>query len=444
MNTLLAFLFALAILIAVHEWGHFWVARRFGVKVLRFSLGFGPVLFSRRDRQGTEFSLSAIPLGGYVRFVDQRDPDYDPLLESVSYNSKPVWQRMAIVAAGPMANFLLAIALYAVINLQGISSLAPVVGVPVPASPLAEQGLTVESRLLSIDGESIGSWRQVSLSLANRLGTSGALELVWLDAQQQQQQTTLVLDKWLGRERDPDPLQALGLRTWQQAPPAILGDVVLGGAADLAGLQVGDRIVAVNDQPIEHWGELIQQLALLTQLDVELSVLRHGLQWPLPVRLQEQDGRLLLGVQLAVPDEVLNSRTIEQVGAVQAVKIATEDTLELIRMSLGFIVRMLSGNLSAQNLSGPVSIAQLAGESASYGWVAFLSFLAFISISLGIVNLLPLPVLDGGHLVLLAVEGVRGKPLPMRIEQGYAAVGTVLLLGLMSFAIINDLFRFFS
>ncbi len=444
MSTLIAFLVALAILIAVHEWGHFWVARRCGVKVLRFSLGFGPVLFSRRDKQGTEFSLSAIPLGGYVRFVDQRDPDYDAADEAVSYNRRPVWQRMAIVSAGPLANFILAILLYAVINLQGVSTFSPIAGQPYPDSFLAQQGLQPGDLIVAIDHQPVEDWRELSLNLANRLGTSGELHIAWLDAQGQRQEAVKPLDRWLSRERDPDPMQVIGLRTWNQAPPAVLGELVEGGAAQQAGLQQGDQIISFAQQPVDDWGHLLGLMSNNEQSNVELQVMRQGLIWPYQLELQPSDGRLLMGAQLQVPQAILDSRQMASVGTVEAVQLAVSDTLELISLSLRFIVRMVSGNLSVQNLSGPVTIAQLAGESASYGWISFLSFLAFISISLGIVNLLPLPVLDGGHLVLLAAEGIRGRPMSERFEQAYAFLGTVLLLALMSFAIINDFFRLFS
>ena len=439
-------LIALGVLVTIHEFGHFWVARRCGVKVLRFSVGFGAPLLRWHDRQGTEFVVAAIPLGGYVKMLDEREGDVPEALLAQAFNRKSVRQRIAIVAAGPLANFLLAILFFWVLALLGSQQARPVIGTLLPGGLAEQAGLQVGQEILAVDGEATPGWAAVSLQLIHRLGETGELVLRVREADSSlESDVSLPLRDWQKGVDEPDPLAALGLKPWRPQISPVLADLEPQGPAALAGLQAGDRIVAFNDQPVSDWMALVEWVRARPGQTVEVRYQRDGLEQAVSVTLAEQEaagervgffGSRVQGFEW--PPEMLHEVSY---GPLEAVPEALRRTWAMTSMTLVSIKKMLVGELSVKNLSGPVTIAKVAGASAESGFAEFLNFLALLSISLGVLNLLPIPVLDGGHLMFYLVEWVRGRPLPERVQVWGMQVGISLVVGVMLLALFNDLSR---
>ena len=439
-------LVALGVLVTIHEYGHFWVARRCGVKVLRFSVGFGSPLLRWQDRHGTEFVVAAIPLGGYVKMLDEREGDVPPELLDQSFNRKSVKQRIAIVAAGPVANFLLALLFFWVVAMLGSLQVRPVIGA-VESGSLAEvAGLQAGQEIVAIDGQPTTGWAAVNLQLVSRLGESGRLDLAVrepgssVDSSRQ-----IVLDNWLRGADEPDPIASLGIRPWRPVLQPVLAQLDPEGPGVAAGLQVGDRLLALDGQPLADWQQLVDQVRGLPGKTITLRVERQGQQLDVPLTLAARgEGEVLsgyLGAGVAGgewPPEMLRAISY---GPVDAIVEGAKNTWTMSVLTLNSLKKMLFGELSVKNLSGPITIAKVAGASAESGLSDFLKFLAYLSISLGVLNLLPIPVLDGGHLLFYLVEWVRGRPLSERIQGWGMQIGISLVVGVMLLALINDLSR---
>lgn len=446
-QTLLATLVTLGILVTIHEWGHFWVARRCGVKVLRFSVGFGKALWMRKGRDGTEYAVAMIPLGGYVRMLDEREGDVPEALKSQAFNNKPVLQRMAIVAAGPVVNLLFAVLAYWFLFIWGSTVVIPVVGAVQPDSLAARAGVTPGVELMAVDGHAVQSWDEVNLRLAARVGETGSIELragepdrgVARDYQVQ-------LTDWSVDLENESPIGALGLRPFQPEIPAVIGALTDGGAAQSAGMQVGDEVLAVNGAPVADWRELVERVRAAPGEPLQLNILRSGSEQSLDVtpdtRVDEtgqQYGFIGAGVQsVEWPKQML--REVSH-GPVEALWIGIEKTGQMIGLTLDAIGKMIAGAISVKNLSGPITIAKVAGASAASGLESFVSFLAYLSISLGVLNLLPIPMLDGGHLLYQFIELVRGRPVSEKVQMMGLRLGMALLFSLMALAILNDIAR---
>ncbi|GIZ11346.1 sigma E protease regulator RseP [Pseudomonas sp. NCCP-436] len=439
-------LIALGVLVTFHEYGHFWVARRCGVKVLRFSVGFGTPLLRWHDRQGTEFVVAAIPLGGYVKMLDEREGNVPPELAGQAFNRKSVRQRIAIVAAGPLANFLLALLFFWCVAMLGSQQVRPVIGAVQPDSLAEAAGLRAGQEIVAIDGEATSGWAAVNLRLVRRLGESGTLELRVLEPGSSLEVAhRLILDNWLRGVDEPDPLASLGIRPWQPLIEPVLGELDPEGPARAAGLQSGDRLLALNDVPLDDWLELVERLRALPGETIVLRYERSGevrdLRLTLAVRGDgaEQRGYLGAGPQRAEwPAEMLR---VVRFGPFEGVVEGARQTLAMSLLTLDSLKKMLLGELSVKNLSGPITIAKVAGASAESGVGDFLKFLAYLSISLGVLNLLPIPVLDGGHLLFYLVEWVRGRPLSERVQGWGMQIGISLVIGVMLLALVNDLSR---
>jgi len=447
LQTLLATLVTLGILVTIHEWGHFWVARRCGVKVLRFSVGFGKPLWMRVGRDGTEYAVAAIPLGGYVRMLDEREGDVPESLRSQAFNNKPVSQRIAIVAAGPLVNLIFAVLAYWFLFVWGVTVVKPTIGVIEPASLAEQAGLKADLVLTEIDGRSVRSWEEINLALAARLGDQGVLELRagqpdsgWLKSY------SIALDGWRVDLERESPLQAFGIQPWQPLIEPIIGQITPEGAAESAGLRVGDKIIAIDQQPIADWVQFVQVVQSAPERVLQLTLERASSQVQLSVtpgvRLLDDGSRIGFigaGVQpYEWPEEHLVNL---QQGPIDALISGVDKTGQMISLTLDSIGKMIVGAISVKNLSGPITIAKVAGASAASGLESFISFLAYLSVSLGVLNLLPIPMLDGGHLVYYFVELVRGKPVSERIQAFGLRVGMALLFSLMALAMINDLMR---
>lgn len=448
LQTIFATIVTLGLLVTVHEYGHFWVARRCGVKVLRFSIGFGKPLYTRKDRHGTEFVVAAIPLGGYVKMLDEREGEVAEAELAQAFNRKSVGQRIAIVVAGPAANFLFAIFAYWLMFVTGVTSLAPVIGGVTPDSLAAKAGFHAQHEIVSVDGVTTPSWQKVSMQLLNHIGESDAIEVqVRTFGGEAQQNLSIPLQAWLVDADVPDVLAGLGVQPFRPEVPARVGVVVANSAAERGGLQKDDLIVAVDGSSMRDWFALVKYLEVRPNEAVVLTIERSGQEMLKQITLgsveREEDkrtvGRLGVGPQsFEWPDEMRRDASYSLLGAFPEALQQTWDMTSLILVSLK---KMLLGQISLKNLSGPITIAQVAGDSVERGLETFLKFLAYLSISLGIINILPIPLLDGGHLMYYLAELVRGKPVSEKIQMLGLRLGIGIIMTLMFFALYNDLTR---
>ncbi|WP_122610701.1 sigma E protease regulator RseP [Pseudomonas viridiflava] len=439
-------LIALGVLVTFHEFGHFWVARRCGVKVLRFSVGFGMPLLRWHDKQGTEFVVAAIPLGGYVKMLDEREGEVPVDQLDQSFNRKSVRQRIAIVAAGPIANFLLALVFFWVLAMLGSEQVRPVIGAVESGSIAARAGLSAGQEIVSIDGEPTSGWAAVNLQLVRRLGESGAIQLLVREqGSTAESPRTLALDNWLKGADEPDPIRSLGIRPWRPALPPVLAELDPKGPAQAAGLKTGDRLLALDGQPLDDWQQVVDTVRTRPDTKIMLRIERDGAQIDVPVTLAARgeskapSGYLGAGVKaIDWPPEMIREVSY---GPLAAIGEGARRTWTMSILTLDSLKKMLFGELSVKNLSGPITIAKVAGASAQSGVADFLNFLAYLSISLGVLNLLPIPVLDGGHLLFYLIEWVRGRPLSDRVQGWGIQIGISLVVGVMLLALVNDLGR---
>ncbi|WP_339476282.1 sigma E protease regulator RseP [Pseudomonas fluorescens] len=439
-------LIALGVLVTFHEFGHFWVARRCGVKVLRFSVGFGMPLLRWHDKQGTEFVIAAIPLGGYVKMLDEREGDVPVDQLDQSFNRKSVRQRIAIVAAGPIANFLLALVFFWVLAMLGSEQVRPVIGAVESGSIAAKAGLGAGQEIVAIDGEPTSGWAAVNLQLVRRLGESGSLQvLVREQGSTADSPRELTLDKWLKGADEPDPIRSLGIRPWRPALPPVLAELDPKGPAQAAGLKTGDRLVSLDGQALNDWQQVVDTVRTRPDTKILLRVERDGAQIEVPVTLAARgeskapSGYLGAGVKaIDWPPEMIREVSY---GPLAAIGEGARRTWTMSILTLDSLKKMLFGELSVKNLSGPITIAKVAGASAQSGVADFLNFLAYLSISLGVLNLLPIPVLDGGHLLFYLIEWARGRPLSDRVQGWGIQIGISLVVGVMLLALVNDLGR---
>jgi regulator of sigma E protease len=447
-----SFIVALGILITIHEYGHYWVARKMGVKVLRFSVGFGKAIWSRTAADGTEYMIAGIPLGGYVKMLDEREGNVKPEERHLAFNNQPVTSRIAIVAAGPIANFLFAILVYIWMFVLGVPAVKPYLG-NLPEQSIAQQaGLKAGDLITAVDGKDVGSWEAVNHAIASRMGEQSQLLIQVQHADESlKRDYRLDLTDWEVDPKRPDLLGSLGLTTWRPSRTTVLANIDQGGPADQAGLMAGDKVLAVNDQPVSEWDQMSAIIRANPDQQLGLQIERDGQSQVIIVDIGsiEVDGRQVgrLGVgssnELSEADmaQIERMRTVQQYSFFEAIPAGLEKTWEIIGLSFRLIGKLFTGEVSPQNLSGPISIAQGAGTYASFGFVFFLSFLGLISINLGIINILPIPVLDGGHLLYYFIELIRGKPLSENVQEIGLRVGLMMVLSLMVFSIINDISR---
>ena len=448
MTTLLAFLLTLGILIVFHEYGHYWVARRMGVKVLRFSVGFGQVVARRGDRHGTEWALSAIPLGGYVKMLDEREGDVPADQLDQTFNRKPVAARAAIVAAGPLANFLLAFLLFWGLFMVGVPILKPVVGEPAAGSPAQRAGVPGAATIVRVDGEAVESWQDLHWLALKRVLRGEPLSIETRDRRGQLALHTLIVPA-LDQEVEQAPLKALGLARYLPPLEPVLGQLSADGVAATAGLREGDRIVAIDGTAMTTWEQVVETVRRSPERRLRVTFTRGGetreiTLAPASVRDDGVDiGRIGAGPRID-PALFADLHGTARYGPLEAMQRAVARTWELSAFSLEMLGRMITGQASLKNLSGPLTIADYAGQSAQTGLASFVAFLALVSISLGVLNLLPVPLLDGGHLLYYFAEFLTGRPVSERIQEIGQKIGMGLLGLLMFFALYNDLSRFIS
>jgi regulator of sigma E protease len=446
-QTVIAFIVALGILIVVHEYGHYLIARLCGVKVLRFSVGFGrPLALCRRGADRTEWVIAAVPFGGYVKMLDEREGPVAPAEVSRAFNRQSVWRRFAIVVAGPVFNFLFAILVYAGLFMYGLPEARPVLGDPPTASVAADAGLKRGDTVRAIEGESIETWQELRWRVLQSALQRQAIRLEVLTERGHIDQAVLDLRNYPADEVEGDPLQRIGLRLYRPPLEPVLGQVVGGGPAERAGLSAGDRILRADGKAVDSWEALVnairahpgEPLSLLVEKDGATRTVKV-----IPDSVASGDARIgRIGAAPHIPPAHAEKMLVRvQHGPLDSIGRAVAKTWDISVFSLKMLGKMLLGEVSWKHLSGPVTIAEFAGQSAQMGWISYLTFLALISISLGVLNLLPIPLLDGGHLMYYAIEIIKGKPVSERVMELGQRVGLALLLVMMAFAFYNDLNR---
>lgn len=447
LQTIFITLVTLGILVSFHEFGHFWVARRCGVKVLCFSIGFGPSIWQRTGKDGTCYQIAAIPLGGYVKMLGHDDESVAEHEKHLAFSHKSIKQRFAIVAAGPLANFLLAIVVFYCVLVSGTTEVAAVIGEVKADSPAAQAQLQAGDEIVAVDGEPSLSWRQVNMALLQRIGETGRIELsVRQAANDFIQNKSLNVQRWQSDAENPDLLDSLGIVPFAPLIEPVIAKVQAGSAAERAGLQAGDRLIAIDQQALADWQQWVEQIKANPARTLSLSIERDQniitvILTPDTKTDAEGNSYGLAGVYAVTPqwpDDMLRQ---VKYGVLDAFPAAVERTWELSVFTLVSIKKMIQGLISPKNLSGPITIAKVAASSAKYGLESYLSFLALLSISLGVLNLLPIPVLDGGHLAFYIIEAIKGSPVSQAVQAGAYQVGMVLVLSLMIFALYNDFTR---
>lgn len=449
LQTIIAIILALGILVSIHEWGHFIVARYFGVKVLKFSVGFGQSLYSRVDKKGTEFVIAWIPLGGYVKMVDEREGEVAKEDLSFAFNRKSPLQRIAIVAAGPAVNLLFAVLVYWFVYSGGQQVLSPVIGKIETDSIAAQAGLRVDQEVISVDGKIINSWDEAVQALVLKVLEPGSISLQVRDIDSEKQfEKVLLLSEALIIDENTDPLKALGIGVYQPQIPAIVGEVVRGLAADKAGLIAADEVLAIDGEKIQSWQQWVEIIQQNVGNTLRLEVLRNEqlVQLDLIPEAKVENGKTFgfVGVGAAPfewPDHLVKQINYNPMQALQYATRKTWDNSVLILVSTW---KLAVGDLARDNLGGPIMIAKMAGRYASYGFEPYLLFIAYISIVLGVMNLLPIPVLDGGHILFYSIELVVRRPVPEQIQIFAMRLGLTVLLLIMSLAFFNDFYRIYT
>lgn len=432
-------LVTLIVLVTFHELGHFLMARWAGLHVVRFSVGFGKPVLSFYDRRGTEFCIAAVPLGGYVRMYDRRDADaaaHAPRVPARSYDVLTPWWRIAVALAGPAANFVLAFLVFWLLSVMGVTSFVPIIGSVAEESPAERAGLLPGDEIVAVDRVDTPAWTDVSLALAGRLGDTGAIE-IRTRREDVPMTRTVGIEDWLGTVQDPDTIGALGIGLEQLA---VIGGIVEGEAAERGGLRAGDRIVEVDGEPVSLWSEFVARVQQGAEQSLVVTVERGAAEATVrvtPAQRSAEDGTEFgyVGAWLDTPTRLVRYGPIEALG-----RAATETYAKTV-LTVDLLGKMLTLNVPATNLAGPITIGKVTGDSARAGFDRFLWILALLSISLGVINLVPIPILDGGHVVYSLVEIVRSKPVSMRAQAVGAQIGLAIVVGLMLFVFYVDIAR---
>ncbi|MAX53173.1 MAG: RIP metalloprotease RseP [Methylophaga sp.] len=445
MHSLIFFLIALAILIIIHEYGHFWVARRCGVKVLRFSVGFGKPIWQKVGKDGTEYVLAPIPMGGYVKMLDEREMPVSEEQAQFAFNRQSLAKRVAIVSAGPIANLIFAILAYWMLFVVGVSGIKPIIDDVHPDSIAAQAGLNPNDEILQVDGKRTPTWNSVYKALIQKAEYGERTEILVLTSGIEQQYALVIPQ--VSIDQAGSILDKIGIEPLRPAIKPVLGEIVPDSPAQKAGLKVGDVLLSSQQQTIDNWSKWVELIQASAGKELNIEIQRNEQRLTLTLTPQAGDdgkGRIGAAVdasQSTIPQDLQAELSY---GPVEAVWQAVIQTWDFSSSTLKSLWGMITGKVSTDNLGGPISIAQIAGSSAEQGVTSFISFLAMISITLGILNLLPIPMLDGGHLAMFAVEAVRGKPISEITQMQIQKVGFLILIMVMFIAFFNDLTRVFG
>ncbi len=443
----ISFIVALGILVAVHEFGHFWVARRCGVKVEKFSIGFGKPIWRKMGKDGTEYSISMIPLGGYVKMVDSRVDEVPQHEKHLAFDKKPLWKRTSIVAAGPVFNFLFAIFAYWLVFLIGVPAVKPVIGEVTPSSIVANAGIESGMELKSISGIKTPDWESVNMGLISHIGDDLMTVTVASNDEIGSEETkTLDLRAWSFDPETESAMHSLGFEPYTPEVYTTILQVTAGGAAEKAGILSEDEIVAIDGKTVTAWNDVVEAVRSNPNTPIELTVLREGYHQSLTLTpdSRELSNNQVIGFAGIAPKvaEWPESYRFElQFGVFESIGKAIDKTGQVVGLTVSMLKKLIVGDVGLNNLSGPISIAKGAGATADYGLVYFLGFLALISVNLGIINLVPLPMLDGGHLLFFAIEAVIRRPVPERVQEIGYRVGGAIIFSLMALALFNDFTR---
>lgn len=446
-TSILALLVTLGLLIAFHELGHYWVARKLGVKVLRYCIGFGKPIWSKRyGADQTEYAIAAFPLGGYVKMLDEREGEVDPTERHRAFNTQPVASRFAIVAAGPIFNFIFAIIAFWLMYLIGVPGMKPIIGEVTPESAAAQAGIHRGDEIIAVGGDETPTWNVARIAILDYALDQDEIMLTLQDHNGIQRELPLSVAHLSTEVKQGNLLEYLGIAPYRPVVPAVLGELEQGGAAQQSGLKVGDHILKANGEPMADWMAFVEFVRAHPNTTVELLTQRDGQQHAVIVNIGERKtdtgiiGRI--GAAPASPGPMPEHlRAMVRYGPIEGITVALEKTWQLSALTLRMIGKMIMGEVSVDNLSGPITIATYAGQTASVGMGAFLYFLAVVSISLGVLNLLPIPLLDGGHLMYYLIEMVKGSPLSEHVQLVLQRFGIAALLMLMVLAFYNDINR---
>ena len=443
LNALIAFIVTIGILVTVHEFGHFWVAKKLGIKVLRFSVGFGKILKSWQIGE-TQYTLCALPLGGFVKMLDENEGEVDPSEKHRAFNTQTVYKRIAVVVAGPAANFILAIIIYTVVFIIGTHGIKPVVGVIKIDSIAQQAGLESGDQLLSINTQDTPSIGAFSFAFV-RAAQAPAMQLDARSKTHNLKTLTLDLKEDFLANPEQGVEQYLGFEFALPALKPIIDQVIEASPAGLAGIQSGDQILSVNDKPLNTWRDFVTTIKQSTDQTMQLTIFRNGQTITRSLTPTNKDGVPKIGVSVMAPEGYLDEwRVLVKKQPFDAFLSANVKTYQLTMLNLKMIQKMILGEASVKQISGPISIASYAGKTASAGLVSFLSFLALISISLGLLNLLPIPLLDGGHLFFYLIEILKGSPVSQTLQQNALKIGLLVILSLTLVAMYNDFSRLLS
>jgi len=449
LHNLLFFILAIGILVAFHEFGHYWVARKLKVKVLRFSIGFGKPLLTWKKQKGEdliEFVIAAIPLGGYVKMLDEREGEVDESLRNRAFNTQPVATRFAIVAAGPIFNFILAAFFYFIFFINGEEGIRPVIASPIIESPAASAGFEAGDEILALGNTEVQTWQSFRIALIDQGIDGGSLSIRVKTSENSIAQRQLQIgDLHILNEKE-DVTKLLGFKLLKPEIPAQIGGMTAGSASSVAGLQAKDLVVSIDELPIKNWQALVEIVQSNAGKTLSFVVLREGVEKTLQLtpREKKRDDKIVgfMGAYPEVPQELIDqTKTTINYSVIGAMFRAVEETWVFSTLTLKVLGKMLIGEAALENISGPITIAQYAGVTASIGFITYIKFLAMISVSLGVLNLLPVPMLDGGHLMYYIIEIVKGSPVSQNFEELGQRLGLTLLFLLMSLAIFNDIQR---